>query len=166
MGMQPIAPPLQSTMADLRSLLEIITDPKKLKDALESISKASEEMAANLAALASKEPELKLLSEKLEAKEKEIAEAIEKLNAKSNELASKAQAFSKREKDIEFREVDQAKRFEETQKGLDEALRTVAYRESMVTQKLFEATSLNASALISKKEYEEKLGKLKAMVGA
>jgi len=166
MGMQPIAPPLQSTMADLSSLLQLLSDPKKVKEALDSIAKAVEELEAVKLDLAEKQPAAKLLSEQLDAKSAELKDAVAKLDAKSAELAAKAQAFMKREKDLEFREQDQAKRFDEIQAGLDEALRTVAHREAMVTQKLFEANALNEAALVSKKEYEEKLGKLKAMVGA
>lgn len=164
--MSPIAPPSQSSMADLRALLELISDPAKMKAALESLAKQAEDLSERQQMLSVKEPEVEGLKKTLEEKEQYLKAWEAELELKAKEILAKAQASAKREKEIEAKEESQAQRFDEVQKSLDEALNVAASREAAARAKIEEASSIGAAAEMMRKEYEDKLGKLKAMVGA
>lgn len=163
--MTPIAPPLQSTMADLRALLEILSDPSKVKSALDSISSQVKALDEKQQALSVKEPEMAGLQKTLEEKEQYLKAWEAELELKAKEVLVKLQAAAKREKDVAALEASQTKRFEDTKVDLDESLSVIQAREKAAEQKLAEASEELAKAEGLRSEYAAKLEKLKAVVG-
>lgn len=154
-------------VGELKSLLDLISDPKKLQNALAELNAKMHEAAQADKALAEKHLKLsgdlasvEKFKTEVEAKAKELYEKEKRQKDKEVELAHRENAVQVIEKTVNKHKED----FETEKQSF---LADISAKQKEAEARLAKASEASAKAEIFLQEYEQKVSKLKAaMQGA
>ncbi len=161
--------PTNSDVASLQGLIDILTgDPVEFKKNLDSIKKATNE---NKTALANATAKFTAAIEK----EKEVIAITAAISARENGLSQRKEELDKRESELKAREeslIDRTAKYHlACNKDVPAMIAAAKARENSVCAKEKQLEKLEQtlekerqSLVLLKKEYEEKIQKLKALL--
>lgn len=151
-----------SAASEVKELLDLISKPEKMKDALADLQHAVKEAQAAEKSLKEKEAKLKDGEEKIGALYKEAQAALEKANLKEKEAFDKSQSLGKRESEVAHFEKELREnvyKFEQYKKGIEAE---ILARESAANAKIEAANDALKKAEDLMKLYKVKSEKLQA----
>ncbi len=155
-----------SVIDDLKVLLELISKPAEFKELIKELDGDLKKSEAAKKELAAKEASMAEEAQALEAKKAELeklalplAEQKQLLAEKEKMLIEKQSLLHSLEKSLKQKEVDLGLK-------VGEEMQAISARSAAVGEKLVNAQKLEAEAKALISEYESKLVKLKAAMGA
>jgi hypothetical protein len=163
--MSQVTPPMHSTMADLQSLLELISNPTEAKRLLEQLSTEAKTLSVMQEEASKSAQSLQAKLDDLEAREKTLASAQETLDVGVKKYTVDVGLLNASESEL-LKQANELKAdFKKAMEKIDEADKLAIAKESAASAKMESALALEQEALAMKSEYEAKLAKLKSMIG-
>jgi chromosome segregation ATPase len=153
------------SVSELKALLELVSDPKKVSAAIAQLEKVQVETGKLLEEKAELESKIEKESARVEKAAADLEDKIANFNASAVELASKLRGLEAGLRDVKAREERLAKEREAIDNAKAELAKDKA-EHKLATEKSEERLakkSQEAKAL--KDEYETKLSKLKQAMG-
>lgn len=156
--------PSSSLFSDLKGLLELVSDPKKAKQALEDISADREELQKLYSKFQSEKVSHEEKCEHLHSAEEDLQKQRVALDEKQKQLSQREKALEEKEKNLSSREKELGLRFQNLEDQHEVQLKELKEKEQEAEKRSARALENNKEAVALKKEYEEKLDKLKDLV--
>lgn len=153
-----------SAVSDLKELLEMIAKPDKMKTALKEIESEIDRLEETSSKLVQKEQALAKAAAELNSKQSVVADQIKAVTEMQKQVSEKEAGFSHREAAVaqgEQKLSEDKAAFEQSKASMLADLDAKSYVASQLAERSAELEK-KSEALI--KEYEEKLGKIKAAI--
>lgn len=164
-GPMQITPPSSQAINDLAAIVDLISDPEKLKSGIEQLKKVHADIQEAL----DKNSEALSLLQKDAGQTAKDKEALEKDKADLEEMklviAKKTDLLDSREASLAKKEQINVSDREEFLKFQNEKKSQLEYLEAKAQEFLKSAEDKKSEAEAMAKEYEDKLLKLKAITG-
>lgn len=153
-------------IAELKNILEIISDPDKLKSVLNELDAEIAQAVKASAELSEKKSSLLKLEQDQAAKAKELSALEESLNDRQKSLSALASEVNSAKDSLSVRENWIAKKEADFAQMADKKRAEIEAKEHAVDNTFAEAVQIKAKAEEMLKAYEDKAAKLKAAMGA
>lgn len=151
--------------SELKSLLELASDPKKLKQAIEDLEEKTDAANEAVKKLSEKQALFNQTEKAQAEKEQQLAELMQALDKKERELTALGHSLGHREAALPALEAALVKKQHEFEEDVVSKTSQINAKEKAADKRLSEALELKAQAESVLKEYEAKASKLKAAMG-
>jgi chromosome segregation ATPase len=152
--------------SDLQSLVEILKNPGEAKAFISTLDSKLKALAERESAVLAQERESAATFKSAGKREVEIAQELSELEAEKKKLGLAREGLVAHRKDLESRERDLKEKWDRFEKESNDRAEQLIFLEKSLAKREagLSEVSAKASALIA--EYEDKLAKLKAVMGA
>lgn len=155
-----------STVEDLKLLLDMISNPTKAKEVLAELAAEAKEVDKAKKEIHEKELMLADFQVRIDAKEKEVSGKLIDAEAALKVATDRQKDFEDKLAALKIREKEFAQKVSEFDSKQTDIEKATAELQVLVLQKNRDALDLMAKAKEIQQEYELKLAKLKAAMGA
>lgn len=152
-------------ISELKEIMELVSDPKKVRDALDDLAAKHKEVDGHIQTLSEKQAFLKEAEDAHDARSKDVEEASAALLKREKEFEDFQAKFHLMQKDVEAREKKLQHDKAEFESLMVEKEQAISEQEAAVSQKLEDAGVKLKQFEALKADYETKSKKLKEAMG-